>query len=78
MMPEIYNKKAIQRLIDHAVPGERLPNLLRWALGFDYPSSPQGQLYWKNKSSGYAKWAKKDTKYLMELLGLEEEEDIWL
>lgn len=25
-----------------------------------------------------AKWAKKDTKYLMELIGLEEEGDIWL
>lgn len=77
-MPDVYNEKVIQRLIDFAMPGDRLPRYLRRDLGFDYWSAPQGALYWTKKMSGRSKWAKKDTKYLMELLGLEEGEDIWL
>jgi hypothetical protein len=77
-MVNVYNEKVVRRLIDHAVPGERVPRYLRWQAGFDYYDSPQGAFYWNNKISGYSKWAKKDTKYLMELLGLEEEEDLWL
>lgn len=78
MMPQIYNERAIQNLIDKACPGHRLPPMLRWNLGFDYSATPQGYVYWRGKATGYSKWAKKDTKYLMGLLGLEEEEDIWL
>jgi hypothetical protein len=34
-------------------------------------------MYWSRKAHGQMKWAKKDTKFLRELLGVEEE-DIWL
>lgn len=77
-MPKVHNEKIVQQLIDHAVPGERLPRYRRWHLGFNYYDAPQGALYWNKKMSGQSKWAKKDTKYLMELLGLEEEDDLWL
>jgi hypothetical protein len=79
-MPKVYNEKVVQQLIDRAVPGERVPRYLRmmWNVGFDYYNSHQGHLYWNKKMSGYSRWAKKDTKYLMELLGLEEEDDLWL
>ena len=77
-MPKVFGEEVVQQLIDRAVPGERLPRYLRCQLGFDYYSAPQGAVYWNNKMFGYSKWAKKDTKYLMKLLGIEEEEDIWL
>ena len=78
-MLEVYDEKVVQRLIDRAVPGERLPTYLRRYPAFDHHSSPQGPIYWDAKMCGYMKWAKKDTKYLMELLGrVGAEDDIWL
>jgi len=47
-------------------------------MGFEWDTSPQGYVYWSRKANGHMKWAKKDTKFLRELLGLNEEEDIWL
>jgi hypothetical protein len=79
---KILNAAKLQLIVNaDPEPGSRLH---RWGLGwdlqlgFEWATTPQGYMYWPRKAHGHMKWAKKDTKFLRELLGLNEEEDIWL
>lgn len=76
------NKECIENIL-RAAPahGQALPGRLKWDLlrAFEFDSTPQGPMYWLRKAEGSMRWAKKDTKFLQELLGIfEPEEDIWL
>ncbi len=81
-MTKILDAARLQRIVNFdPEPGSRI---YRWGLGwdlqlgFEWATTPQGYDYWCKKAYGQMKWAKKDTKFLRELLGLNEEEDIWL
>jgi hypothetical protein len=79
-MTLILDETAVKALIETCVPNRLVPWGSKFALlnAFDWASSPQGSEYWRDKRNRVKRWAKKDTKFLEQLIGFVEEDDIWL